>query len=325
MPTIINDLEKPICAQNRIIRIGKSYTDKDFKKQTVLTDDIFTYVSFFYQSHKKAMKFVNPNNRVKYGNPSKYSYEFYWKQAEMFYKAAKTMPIEVKPVASYYCMLNAAKSYIAFTSSSADVFVENFGTHGISEDKSSAGNDLANICITHKQKGVFPLFASKLDPDFTTVWAYAKNGTNYSYSIKTLMYNLPFIHRAYVMTYSKRYNKVEELFVPVRVNESPMYFKANDGKAYMSFELERSSFSANAQSITNSIKMAVNRDFSIYMGTGFRLISNRGARWNSNGSISKEIKDLTNDLRKDFVYIRSPKRLWYLKKFHILHHQRSHL
>lgn len=135
--------------------MSKAYTAQDFAKPTVLTDDVFPYVTFFYASHRKAMKFTNPDNASKYGNANQFGYEFYWKQAEIFYNATKTLPFEASPVAAYYCMLNAAKSYLAFTSTSADAFVEEFTTHGIQEDKTNTGVDLDSIKINHKQKGVF--------------------------------------------------------------------------------------------------------------------------------------------------------------------------
>ena len=192
--------ESPLHQKGRNLRMSKAYTKQDFAKPTVLTDDVFPYVTFFYASHGKAMKFVNQTNSAKYGNANQFGYEFYWKQAEIFYNATKTLPFEASPVAAYYCMLNAAKSYLAFTSTSADDFVEEFITHGIMEDKTNTGVDLDNIKIKHKQKGVFPLFARTLDANFTTIWP---DGTK-SYSLKSLLFNLAFVHRAYSMMYTTR-------------------------------------------------------------------------------------------------------------------------
>jgi hypothetical protein len=71
-------------------------------------------VSFYYSTHGKAIKYNDPTKQSTYGKASRYSYEFYWKQAETFYNSSKSMPIEAAPVAAYYCMLDAAKSYLAF-------------------------------------------------------------------------------------------------------------------------------------------------------------------------------------------------------------------
>ena len=252
--------------------MSKAYTKQDFAKPTVLTDDVFPYVTFFYASHGKAMKFVNQTNSAKYGNANQFGYEFYWKQAEIFYNATKTLPFEASPVAAYYCMLNAAKSYLAFTSTSADDFVEEFITHGIREDKTNTGVDL-----------------------------------------KSLLYNLAFVHRAYSMTYTTRSKKVDELFLPLNAGDMPKYYKGNDGKAYLRVDLEREYFAANAQTIPTQVMATIDPDLKLHKNPGFCLISKDGARYNAT-SISGELRNLNEKYRKDFSYIRGAKRLWYLKR-----------
>lgn len=231
----------PLHQKGKILRMSKAYTNQDFAKPTVLTDDVFPYVTFFYASHGKALKFINQDNVTKYGNPNQFGYEFYWKQAEIFYKAAKELPFEASPVAAYYCMLNAAKSYLAYKSTTADDFVDEFSLHGISEDTNDTGLDLDSIMVKHKQKGVFPLFARTLDSDFNLIWPDGQK----SYSLKSLLYNLAFVHRAYSMTYTTRSKKVDELFLPLYAGDMPKYYQGNDGKAYLKVELEKEYFAAN--------------------------------------------------------------------------------
>lgn len=301
--------ESPLHQKGRNLRMSKAYTKQDFAKPTVLTDDVFPYVTFFYASHGKAMKFVNQTNSAKYGNANQFGYEFYWKQAEIFYNATKALPFEASPVAAYYCMLNAAKSYLAFTSTSADVFVDEFMGHGIKEDKTNTGADLDNIKIKHAQKGVFPLFARTLDANFTTIWP---DGTK-SYSLKSLLYNLAFVHRAYSMTYTTRSKKVDELFLPLNAGDMPKYYKGNDGKAYLRVDLEREYFAANAQTIPTQVMATIDPDLKLHKNSGFCLISKDGARYNAT-SISGELRNLNEKYRKDFSCIRGAKRLWYLKR-----------
>lgn len=302
----------PVHANGREVRLEKPYFDQDYQKPTILTDDAFTYVSFYYSTHGKAMKYNDSTKQEKYGKASRYSYEFYWKQAETFYKSSKSMPIESAPVAAYYCMLNAEKSYLSFVNEYVDDCVDNFGMHGIQEDNNDSGEDLETISIKHKQHGVFPMFAEKINPDFSTIWPSTDSKT-----LKSLLYNLPFVHRAYAMTYTTKKKKVEELFLPIEAGESPKYHKGNDGKAYLLFELEKTSFLANAQTIPVNIASSISPDFKIYQGRGFTLQSKNGAKWNGNGSISGEVKELTNELRKHFSYIKSNSRLWYLKRTHL--------
>ncbi len=300
--------ESPLHQKSRILRMSKTYTEQDFTKQTVLSDDIFTYVSFFYRSHHKSMKFIDPANTAKYGNPNQFGYEFYWNQAKIFYDAAKSLPIESSPVAAYYCMLNAAKSYLSYSSLSADEFVDQFCLHGLNEDSTDLGADLSTIGIRHKQRGVFPLFANSLDPDFLTKWP-----TGTTRSLKSLLYNLPFVHRSFAMTYTTRAKKVEELFVPLKAGSSPKYYKGNDGRAYLVLEMDNKHFISSPQSIPATTLSHIGPNFRLCGSSGFTLVSSTGARYNSS-SISSELKMLNNELRKGLAYIRSPKRLWYVKK-----------
>ena len=108
--------DNPVHANGRVVRLEKPYFDQNYQKPTILTDDAFTYVSFYYSTHGKTMKYYDSIKQTRFGKAFRYSYEFYWKQAETFYKSSKSMPIESAPVAAYYCMLNAAKSYGSYAS-----------------------------------------------------------------------------------------------------------------------------------------------------------------------------------------------------------------
>ena len=303
----------PIQHKNQSLRMKKPYTTQDFTKHTVLTDDVYTYVSFFFDVHKKAMKFNDQQNKEKYGDPNQYKYNFYWKQSEIFYKSAKAIDVEASPVAAYYCMLNAAKAYISYTSESADDFVKDFGGHGILEDKDDAGNDLSTISIKHKDWGVFPLFASKLDEDFYNVWP----NRNISYSLKTLLYNMAFIHRAYMMTYAEKSRTIDELFIPLERGTTPTFYKANDGKAYLVSKIDKRYFSPSATKIPSDyIRSFGETNYNVYSNNQFWLISSNNAKYNS-GSVSSEIKELNAQYRKNYTYIKGNNRMWYLKRTQI--------
>ncbi|MGI6153067.1 MAG: YaaC family protein [Christensenellaceae bacterium] len=300
--------DTPIHFRNKLLCMQKSYTWQEYRKQTVLTNDLFTFVSFYYTTHKKAMKYQDTTLKTKYGNATQFHYEFYWKQAKVFYDSAKSLPDESAPLAAYYCMLNAAKSYIAFKKEHVDDFVGDFGLHGLNEDNNADGENLATINIKHKQKGVFPLFAELLDSDFTQKWPA---GT--PFSLKSLLYNLPFVHRTFSMTYNAKNKKVEELFLPLNVSDSPKYYKANDGKAYLVIDLEKNYFATNAQTIPSAIAATLPSELRILDDTGFKLISTDGST-KYQDSISSEIKLYTQKCRKFMSYIKGSHRLWYLKR-----------
>lgn len=54
----------PIQHKNQPIRMTKAYTKQDFSKHTVLTDDVFTYVSFFFDTHNKSMKYYSTRSKA---------------------------------------------------------------------------------------------------------------------------------------------------------------------------------------------------------------------------------------------------------------------
>ena len=302
--------DMPIQHKNQPLRMTKAYTKQDFSKHTVLTDDVFTYVSFFFDTHNKSMKYKDTSKKDKFGSPDQYHYKFYWKQAEIFYKSAKSIDVEASPVAAYYCMLNAAKAYVAFVSDSVDSFVEEFSVHGISEDQGDSGKDLSTISISHKKKGVFPLFAKRLDANFETIWAF---GTDNSKTLKDILYNLVFVHRAYSMTYSTRSKSVEELFVPLEVGESPKFYKGSDGKAYLMAPLYKTWFPMTATKIPVDVQSSIDSMFTVKTDSPFTIITAEGAKRNT-GSVSTEIKDKLALCRKHFSYIYGKGRLWFLKR-----------
>ena len=77
------------------------------------------------------------------------------------------------------------------------------------------------------------IWTTREKPDF--IWPDGQK----SYSLKSLLYNLAFVHRAYSMTYTTRSKKVDELFLPLYAGDMPKYYQGNDGKAYLRVELEK--------------------------------------------------------------------------------------
>jgi hypothetical protein len=129
------------------------------------------------------------------------------------------------------------------------------------------------------------------------------------------MYNLAFIHRAYITTYSSdRKAKIPELFIPVKgIQKSPSYYKGNDSNLYLKFEIEKSFFGAAPATIPNAYLSSISNRFIVY-NNNFILKSVNGAKRNSSDSLSTEFKTLNSELRKEFQYIRGNKYLWYLKR-----------
>lgn len=308
----------PYQYKNRKLQIRKSYTSPDFGSHTVLTDDVFTYIDFYFSSHKKAMKYRNPSvSKPKYGDEKKYHYSFYWKQAMSFYSAAKKLPMESVPLLSYYAMLNAVKAFLAFKCEYIEDFVEDFSRHGLFENTIISGNELSTIYVGHQNKGVFVLFGRKLESNFDNIWPSGKLN---AITLKKLLYNLAFIHRAYITTYNpSRGAKIPELFIPVKASQTPCYYKGNDSNLYLKFEVDKSFFGVSPSSIPNIYTNSVSPKFRVSDSNNFIFQSLQGTRRNSQDSLSADFKLGNDELRKEFQYIRSSKKLWYFKRSSLVH------
>lgn len=297
MAQIKNIVEK----NNMEVRLKKSHTIFENKTHTILTDDVFTYVDFYYKTHKKRL--ISENS----GKPIVENYEFYWQQAKHFYNAARQLPIESSPLSMYYAMLNAAKSLILYRTKNVDQTLKNLSNHGLheynNEENEKSNNCLNEIYIERFEFGVFVEFSELLDESFTTKWKSKKEHARYS--VKELLYQLAFIHRAYVTTYELPRN--QELFMPLVPGTSPTFYKFTDGKQYLVFDLQKNYFKASAINIPKEFEESIPEMFSVYGSGGFKIVSNLSISMNN-------IKTDYSKYKREFQYIVSPNRLWYLKR-----------
>ena len=306
--TVLELAEYPFQFKGKSLRMNKAYSIQNYQSNTILTDDTFTYIDFFFSSHTKAMKYRDPALKARHGDASQYHYSFYWKQAMAFYNAAQTLPIESSPLASYYSMLNAVKALIAYREKYVDDFINDFSAHGLAEEKTMTGDSLEHIGVKRYDFGVFVHFGKMLEPDFATEWP-----KNTAWTLKKLLSNLAYLHRAFITTYTTPRRKIPEQFLPVAAGKAPVYRKANDGNLYLTVEVEKSHFSPSLVTIPSSALAAIAPEFVLEKNDGFILRSANGAKRNSD-SISKELKELNTLLRKKFQYIKSERRLWYLRE-----------
>lgn len=310
--TSLEICSSPYQYKSKSLCMKKSFTEPDYKSSTILTDDVFTYIEFYFSSHKKAMKYKNPLSKSQYGNEKKYHYSFYWKQSMTFYQAAKVLPIGSVPLVAYYSMLNAVKAFLAYKCEFIEDFVTDFSQHGLYEVPNNTGNDLSTITVSRKQSGVFPLFGRTIDPNFVSAW---QNGRSHSITLKKLLYNLAFIHRAYITTYTtSRGVNPQELFIPLVKGKSPHYCKGNDSCLYLVFDIDKGAFPPSTTSIPSAYTATISSKFCVSDSDSFMLRSADGAKRNTTDSLSAEFKSLNDNLRQEFQYIRSDDRLWYLKR-----------
>ena len=114
---------KPLEINSKRITIMKSVTGADYDSKTVLTNSAWEYVELWLRRQK--------------GDRTRKAL-FFWQQAHYFFDASNVLPVESRPLTSYYCCLNAAKALLAINGSQSIDF-DNM-SHGISSDMRKSKN-----------------------------------------------------------------------------------------------------------------------------------------------------------------------------------------
>lgn len=278
--------------------IRKAFLNADVSSHTVLTDDVFSYVDFFFKTHKKVLKDST-------GKPVEQNHSYYWQQSRNFYNASKILPIDSSPLPMYYCMLNAVKAYLFYIANGFDEIKNDFCSHGLKEG-SNDGNcttlNLDNIFVSRFSRGVFYKFAKTEHVDFDSKWS---NGERGAISLKRLLYQLPFVHSSYISTYKTP--RRNEKFIPLAPGLSPRYMYSKDNRIRLVVDLDRHYFKQNATTIPDDIKALIPSEFVINDSNSFQLLSQESYR-------KRDIQSSYNEFRKHFSYIAGDKRIWYLIK-----------
>jgi hypothetical protein len=124
---------------------------------------------------------------------------------------------------------------------------------------------------------------------------------NDRYSLQDLLYNLVYLHRAFILSVPSR----QELFIPVR---NPRIVRSNaNNEAWFCAELDRQHAS---QHTVNKMPPGYERDLGA--GDGFVIRKTKRFRWKKSNLAAYEAYHL--GLRKHVHYIHSSQRLWYLKR-----------
>ena len=320
----MSTINEPYYINNRLMEMTKGYNSQISGEAPVYTSDMLEYIGHFYDYSHSAMKYKDDTKENKrYGAASSYDCRFYLDQAKMYYTATKKAPFEVKMLEAYYCMLNLAKSYISFKSDYVDDFVADFSRHGIKEDHEGDGKDFSTIKVQYdkihfrnkngqrvpvdKYGGVFPMFAGMLDPDFQSKWS-SETGK----SLKTLLYNLPFVQSSYMNTYGSSKNRIDELFIPLAKKSAPYYYKATKTSLKLRAEIDEGYYSAEGGRFKDEMLSTFGEDLE-FSAEGYFDSVNTAKKY-SNNSISTDIKDLNTTLRRNFVYNGGNHPVWFIKR-----------
>lgn len=180
----------------------KSVNRPKYGSRTILTDSCWEYVALFL----KRQSISGASDAL-----------FYWGQAHSFYLASQELPDNARPLTSYYCILNAAKALLRYKGVD-DSRLKNHGISSVRDDTNKT--NIKEACTSIKGAGVLPELSRY----------YGHNIVTGHYTMAELLYNIPCVHRAYCITFSK-----PEIFVPI---SKPVFVKKDNSKeAWVKFEV----------------------------------------------------------------------------------------
>ncbi len=268
----IHDLT-PLVVGGRRVRFHKGVVAPDLGARTVLTQEPWTYVSLWLKRKKKTTALA------------------YWDQAQDFQKASEYVSINSRPLILYYSFMNASKALLTAKSLSFSPY------HGVTSDSKAPRKKvvLANDIIKIMSDGVLPGLSTY----------YSEQELAKKHSFKEILYNIPFIHRTFCLTYTS----VKSMFLPLK--NAGYYLDASSGKVFIAADVSGD---------------YTKRDYSKRMPASFEVIGDRkDAYIKSIDSVSvknskkltnleiKQVVSLHNKIRRDLFYINGAETLWYLK------------
>lgn len=261
----------PIRYKGKQLSVHKAITHPLFDEKTVLVSDPWEYVDLWLQRMNQQRA------------------RFFWGQARAFYDATQLLPKTCSPLSAYYCFLNAVKALlIANGKGFAD-------RHGVSGRILEGPTCLSNEEITIQTSGVLAALSAHLGEPVGIQ----------RYTLSQVLYNLPFVHRAYDLTF----DSARELFIPI---SSPM--------------IVRSTTTHEAWFVAALIGKYANRTTVNKLPNGFEqelgdpsrfLIRRRKRfRWlpSDKPRSLQRYRNYHRWLRNHLYYINGPNRLWYIKR-----------
>ena len=265
---------KDLANSNRTLSPRKAIVEPDFEKKTILANSHWDYVEMY-------LKRENDNEAL-----------FYWNQAEYFYKASKNLPTISSPLTLYYCFLNASKALL----SCKEILYSK--KHGVSGKITKGNTNLKNETIRFGSKGILAGLSQYFGDD--TVMA--------EYSMWELLYNIPFIHRSFNLTYP---SDSVELFIPIK----NLKFTISDFQHYGWFSFETYAPYENKHTLNKISSRGYRVD---NQHQKFTLRFDKKFKWYYKGVKKKtnfaRLKSYHKKFRKDLCYISGNNTLWYIKR-----------
>lgn len=269
-------LGKQIKISTRNVWMHKAIRHADFAAESVLSNDPWLFVELWLKRSKKTDALA------------------YWLQARRFSEAAKNMGVEAAPLALYYSFLNATKALLMVRGA------HHGNQHGVSGERpESAKASLANEKVKFKSGGVLPSLCSYL----------GDSASEHDYDLKGLLWNLPFVHRAFRHTFTSS----PELFLPIekacyvtRDDTSEGWFQAQVVPRYADKRILRH--------IPNSFEhFEENGSTYIRRAKRFKWMRGRSSNQKIEAALTR-LGTYHSSTRRVIVPITGNRDLWYLKK-----------
>lgn len=271
---------KEISKANSPYKLRKALISPNYVSKTVLTDSTWSYVSIYLK---------------KSNCPEAKEALFYWDQARNFYEATKTLSSISKPLTIYYCFLNASKALLTYKNKGFNL------KHGVSGKRIDGKIKLQNEIISLKPQGVLSSLAEYFKCNI--------RANEPEMDLKKIFYNLPYIHRAFHLTFSQ----YGELFIPI-LNPRFVFDKGRN-KGWFECELEKEH--SNKNKINCLIGFGIDNHYQNVHNVIIRR--NKTFTWELTRSVPNDasIKSFENyyyNMRSKLQYIFSPNDLWYIKR-----------
>jgi hypothetical protein len=257
------------------LTVHKAVTEPDFGGKTVLVTDTWDYVDLWLRRSGKDTA------------------RFYWQQARSFYEATCELPKTASPLTAYYCFLNATKALLSAKGVHAG------DQHGVSGHTSTGRTSLAKEHVKFKPGGVLGSLCIHLGEPVPA--------GGQTYSLDDLLYNLPFVHRAYDLTFES----AKELFLPIA--EPRIVKSTTTHEAW--FVAEFVGKYANKATLA---KLPASFEQELGAGNDKQILVRSKQRfdWRPREKAASlgRYKNFHRALRGHLFYIAGPQRLWYLKR-----------
>lgn len=258
----------------KVVRPHKAIISAQLDARTVLTQSPWEFVSLWLKREKQPEALI------------------LWNQAREFHEVARGLSLQSAPLLLYYSFMNAAKSLLTAKS------VPFNPHHGIKRHDVRGmvrTIKLSNEGIKIKAAGVLPALSKYLQESETSV----------NHTLKEILFNLPYIHRTYCLTYRSQ----RDMFVPL--TDCRFVFDPKSGETFFSgrissdFPLKgvQSRLPATLQMLPSIDKRALRSVASV------RLTS----PLHPNLADLKQLAILNSQLRLDLQYINATQTLWYAK------------